>query len=80
MTDPSTTPFLHQIVESSDEAAAALALEAESPGTEAGSLYYDKCRAALAESRLSFAWANEQIKGAPDVASYQVVGIGTCVR
>ena len=55
-------------------------MEAESPGTEAGSLYYDKCRAALAESRLSFAWANEQIKGAPDVASYQVVGIGTCVR
>lgn len=58
-----------------DEAAAALALEAESPGTEAGPLYYDKCRAALAEARVSFAWANAQIAETADVAQYKVVGI-----
>ena len=58
-----------------DAAAAALTLELQSPGTEAGSKYYDECRAALAEARRSFEWTNRQRDADRSVAEYQVVGI-----
>ena len=53
----------------------ALETEAQLPGTEAGSKYYDLCRGALADARTTFAWLDQQLAASAEVRVYHGPGI-----